>query len=210
MNTALHLLVFAGVGAIFPLLPMVLGKLLRPKLPSEAKEAIYECGEETIGSSYIRFDLRFYVVALLFIVFDVELLFFFPWAVVFGRATRLADPALPDAERQTLSDALLVTEPGAAPMVSAAEATGIGWLAVADLLIFFFVVLVGYAYLWKMGDLDWVRSVQAQTAADRPSDAVAARAAKSLPIGTPGDDKTRDGDPAAATRSRSTLSKAAP
>ena len=162
MNTALHLLVFAVVGAIFPLLPLLLGRLLRPSEPSEEKDAIYECGEPTIGSSYIRFDLRFYVVALLFIVFDVELLFFFPWAVVFGRATTLADPALSDEARQAMTDTLLVTEPGTSTMLTAAEAAGYGWLAFADLMVFFCVLLVGYAYLWRMGDLDWVRSLRGQ------------------------------------------------
>ena len=182
MNTAFHLLLFAAVGAMVPLLPLLIGKLLRPKLPSQAKEAIYECGEETIGSSYIRFDLRFYVVALLFIVFDVELLFFFPWAVVFGQATRLSDPSLPAEQRQELSDSLLMAEPGTAPLIDTAQATGIGWLAFADLLVFFCVVLVGYAYLWKMGDLDWVRSVRAQTAADGPSAAVEAKANRMIPV----------------------------
>ena len=162
MNTALHLLVFAVVGAIFPLLPLVLGRILRPNAPSEEKEAIYECGEPTIGSSYIRFDLRFYVVALLFIVFDVELLFFFPWAVVYGRAIGLTTPTLDDTTRQALSDTLLVTPPGTAPMLSAADGAGFGWLALADLLVFFCVIMVGYAYLWRMGDLDWVRSLRGQ------------------------------------------------
>jgi NADH-quinone oxidoreductase subunit A len=55
----------------------------------------YECGEPTIGSSFVQFDLRFYVVALLFIIFDVEVAFFFPWGVVFGKATQLASPDMP-------------------------------------------------------------------------------------------------------------------
>ena len=54
------------------------------------KLEVYECGEPTIGSSFVQFDLRFYVVALLFIIFDVEVAFFFPWAAVFGKATQLA------------------------------------------------------------------------------------------------------------------------
>ena len=162
MNVALHLLVFAVVGAIFPLLPLVVGRFLRPRQPTEEKVAIYECGEETIGSSYIRFDLRFYVVALLFIVFDVELLFFFPWAVVFGRATALLDPTLDEASRQLASDALLVQPAGTAPMLSAADGAAFGWLALGDLMVFFVVLLVGYAYLWRMGDLDWVRSLRGQ------------------------------------------------
>jgi len=72
--------------------PLLLGRfLLRPKLPTPEKDAIYECGEPTIGSSYIQFDLRFYVVALLFIIFDVEIAFFFPWSTIYGQANQLAD-----------------------------------------------------------------------------------------------------------------------
>ncbi|MCA9009346.1 MAG: NADH-quinone oxidoreductase subunit A, partial [Planctomycetaceae bacterium] len=75
-----HFLVFALVAIGFLMAPLIVGRLLRPKLPTPEKDAIYECGEPAIGSSYIQFDLRFYVVALLFIIFDVEVAFFFPWA----------------------------------------------------------------------------------------------------------------------------------
>ena len=64
-------------------------------LPNAEKLEVYECGEPTIGSSFVQFDLRFYVVALLFIIFDVEVAFFFPWATVFGKATHLIGPELP-------------------------------------------------------------------------------------------------------------------
>ena len=156
MNAALHILLFLAVGAVFPLLPLVIGRLLRPDRPTDSKEAIYECGEETIGTSYIRFDLRFYVVALLFIIFDVEILFFFPWATVFGTGLRLSDPSMPDAARATLSESLTAVE-GAA--LAPEAGFGLGVVALLDLLVFFGVLLVGYAYLWKMGDLDWVRSL---------------------------------------------------
>ena len=62
----------------------------RIRIPEKLE--IYECGEPAVGSSYVQFDLRFYVVALLFIIFDVEVAFFFPWATVFGKATHLATP----------------------------------------------------------------------------------------------------------------------
>ena len=68
---------------------LLVGRFLRPKNPNEEKLSVYECGEPTIGSSFVQFDLRFYVVALLFIIFDVEVAFFFPWAAVFGKATHL-------------------------------------------------------------------------------------------------------------------------
>jgi NADH-quinone oxidoreductase subunit A len=67
---------------------------VRPRAPNAEKLEVYECGEPTIGSSFVQFDLRFYVVALLFIIFDVEVALFFPWATVFGKATHLTDPTL--------------------------------------------------------------------------------------------------------------------
>ena len=70
----------------------MLGRFLRPRSPNFEKLEVYECGEPTIGSSFVQFDLRFYVVALLFIIFDVEVAFFFPWANVFGKSTHLMDP----------------------------------------------------------------------------------------------------------------------
>ena len=59
------------MASLIVLAPMLIGTLVRPKLPTDEKDAVYECGEPTIGSSFIQFDLRFYTVALLFIVFDV-------------------------------------------------------------------------------------------------------------------------------------------
>jgi NADH:ubiquinone oxidoreductase subunit 3 (subunit A) len=80
------LLLFVAVGAGFIFVHLVAGKFFRPNKPGAEKSSIYECGEPTIGSAWIQFDLRFYVVALLFVIFDVEVAFFFPWAEVFGKA----------------------------------------------------------------------------------------------------------------------------
>src|ERR671923_1887612 len=85
-----YLALFAGVGFAFLFINLLVGKLVRPHDPHAEKLEVYECGEPTIGSSFVQFDLRFYVVALLFIIFDVEVAFFFPWATVFGKATQLA------------------------------------------------------------------------------------------------------------------------
>src|SRR5882672_165374 len=93
------LLVFVAVGIGFLLTNLLLGKLFRPAKPEAEKGTIYECGEPAVGSSWIQFDLRFYVVALLFVIFDVEMAFFFPWAVVFGSLTRLAQPDLTIEQR---------------------------------------------------------------------------------------------------------------
>jgi NADH-quinone oxidoreductase subunit A len=76
-------LVFVLVGFAFAGLALGIAKLLRPSAPNANKLTSYECGELPIGSSWIRFNVRFYLIALFFIVFDVETIFLFPWAVVF-------------------------------------------------------------------------------------------------------------------------------
>src|SRR5437667_10376793 len=101
------LLLFVLVGFGFILVHLLAGMLVRPIKPATEKLTIYECGEPTIGTAWIQFDLRFYVVALLFVIFDVEVAFFFPWAVVFGKATALAQQNLPEANRQALSRELV-------------------------------------------------------------------------------------------------------
>src|SRR3954467_1108146 len=85
-----YLLLFTGVGAGFVLVNLIAGKLIRPAKMDAEKASVYECGEPTIGSAWVQFDLRFYVVALLFVIFDVEVAFFFPWAVVFGKFNELS------------------------------------------------------------------------------------------------------------------------
>ncbi len=78
------LVVFLIAGLAMVLGALVVGWFLRPTLPHPEKQEPYECGEPTIGTSWVQFDLRFYVVALVFLVFDVEIALFYPWAVVFG------------------------------------------------------------------------------------------------------------------------------
>lgn len=158
-NLVGHILLFGGAVCALLSLPMIFGKLVRPKLPTPEKDAIYECGEPAIGSSYVQFDLRFYVVALLFIVFDVEVAFFFPWAAIYGSATQLADTRLDDATRDHLSARLLDQDPAVAETISAATAQRLAYTGFFDLLIFFVVLLVGFAYVWKRGDLDWIRAL---------------------------------------------------
>lgn len=94
-----YLALFAGVAIVFLFANLVVGWFVRPANPTEEKLEIYECGEPTIGSSFVQFDLRFYVVALLFIIFDVEVAFFFPWATVFGKSTHLMRSDMVVAER---------------------------------------------------------------------------------------------------------------
>jgi NADH-quinone oxidoreductase subunit A len=97
---------------------LVLWKVLRPERRSEEKNATYECGEEPVGSAWVQFNIRFYVFALIFIVFDVEAVFLLPWAVVFR---------------------------------------DLGLLAYLEGLLFIGILVVALAYVWRKGDLAWVR-----------------------------------------------------
>jgi NADH-quinone oxidoreductase subunit A len=124
-------LIFLLVGVAMVLAPMVLLALLRPRKPLVAKEAPYECGMDPIGSAQVCFDLRFYTDALIFVVFDVEAVFMFPWARVF---TSLKSPA-------------------GVPLTGFALVEG---------LIFVGVLFLGLVYVWAKGDIDWVKSLNAQ------------------------------------------------
>jgi NADH-quinone oxidoreductase subunit A len=156
-----YLLLFLGVSVFFVFIHLMLGKLFRPSRPDADKLTIYECGEPTIGSAWIQFDVRYYVVALLFVIFDVEVAFFFPWAIVFGQASALskepdhANPVLVDtAKKELLGNPKADTN-----TPEQREAAGkFVVIALCDILVFFGVLLVGFAYLWKRGDLSWVRS----------------------------------------------------
>jgi NADH-quinone oxidoreductase subunit A len=117
----LHLasiLVFMAVGAGFSLFLLLLAKLVRPFVPGGDKTVVYECGERPTGSPWVKFNIRFYVVALIFVIFDVEVVFLYPWAVVFRE---------------------------------------LGLFAFIEMLIFLLILFVGLAYVWKKGDLEWVR-----------------------------------------------------
>lgn len=173
-----YLALFVAVGAVFLGVNLLIGRLLRPNLPNEEKLDVYECGEATIGSSFVQFDLRFYVVALLFIIFDVEVALFFPWATVFGKATHLADPNLVKVEAGALTapaEGLLlemgVPDPSSMVSVNDGALAEFGSLlalvSFADVLVFFAVLMVGFAYVWRRGDLDWVRAVSRERALSR-------------------------------------------
>jgi NADH-quinone oxidoreductase subunit A len=172
-----YLALFASVGAVFLFVNLLVGKFLRPAEPNAEKLAVYECGEPTIGSSFVQFDLRFYVVALLFIIFDVEVAFFFPWATVFGKATHLMDrnlvtidqsgqltPAAANVYRELGVPNPTPATVGATPAEIAQSARDLAWVSILDILVFFGVLLVGFAYVWRRGDLDWVRAVSRQRA----------------------------------------------
>ena len=160
-DLVLFLLIFLAVGGAALAGNLFLGRLVRPHRPSPEKGTVYECGEPTIGSAWVQFDLRFYVVALLFVIFDVELAFFFPWAVVFGSANRAADPGLTHGQ-QVEAATVLQPAPTTATAIDPGRMHQLAWVAFADIMVFFAVLLVGFAYLWRRGDLAWVRSTAAQ------------------------------------------------
>src|SRR5258708_33396653 len=135
-----YLLLFVGLAVFFVFIHLVMGRLVRPVRPSAEKLTIYECGEPTVGSSWIQFDLRFYVVALLFVIFDVELAFFFPWAVVFGSANRAGDESLPESERIAAANTIA---PGTATAPDPAAMQSFSQFAFAEFLVFFAILLVG-------------------------------------------------------------------
>ena len=76
--------IFILMGIVLVYLPLLIQTLIAPNNPNPDKLATYECGEESEGSAWVQFNIRFYVVALIFLIFDVEVVFLFPWAVVFN------------------------------------------------------------------------------------------------------------------------------
>src|SRR5262252_6354381 len=115
-----NVLVYILVSAGFIFGSMTLGRILRPNRPTPQKLTTYECGEETIGSAWIKFNVRFYIIALIFLIFDVEIAVLFPWATIFKK---------------------------------------IPLLAFAEILLFVGILVVGFAYVWVKGDLEWLRSL---------------------------------------------------
>lgn len=113
-----NVLIFVGVGSFFIVFNLFLGSLFRPHNPDPEKLSTYECGEEPVGGSWIQFNIRFYVVALDFIIFDVEVVLLYPWAVV---------------------------------------AQEFGWYGFVAASIFMTILIVGLAFAWRKGTLEWVR-----------------------------------------------------
>jgi NADH-quinone oxidoreductase subunit A len=77
-------LIFIVIAALVPVVALAVGRLLRPFRPSQNKLTPYECGVEPAGDARERFSVRFYIIAILFVIFDVETIFLFPWAVIYG------------------------------------------------------------------------------------------------------------------------------
>ena len=112
------ILVFLAAVVGLMLFVLVLWRVVRPQRFSEENLTTYECGEEPVGNAWIQFNIRFYVFALIFVVFDVEAVFLLPWATVFRE---------------------------------------LGALAYLEGLVFIAILAVALAYVWRKGDLAWVR-----------------------------------------------------
>lgn len=81
----IYIFVFMCLGVVFVLGAIIFGRILAPSKPNPVKESTYECGEKPIGSAWVMFNVRYYLVAMLFVIFDVEVMFLLPWAVAFKK-----------------------------------------------------------------------------------------------------------------------------
>jgi NADH-quinone oxidoreductase subunit A len=120
------------VGAIvFVLITLLVSWLIRPNRPNFEKLTSYECGEDPVGTAWGQFNVRFYIIALIFLLFEVEILFIFPWATVFGDKARIE------------------------------STNGLwGWFSLVEMFMFLGILVLGLAYAWVKGYLDWVRPQQ--------------------------------------------------
>lgn len=119
------ILVFLATGAGFVLIALALGALIRPRRLRRERNNSYECGEEPIGKGWYNFNPRFYMLALVFLIFDVEVVVTYPVIVV---------------------------------LKSWAQ-QGQGWVALAEIAVFTLILIVGLIFLWRRGDLEWIKRI---------------------------------------------------
>ena len=79
------ILLFVAIAVIFPGVPILLGTLVGPKRPNPIKQSTYECGIETVGDTWIQFKVQYYVYGLIFLIFDVEIIFILPWVLAYDK-----------------------------------------------------------------------------------------------------------------------------
>ena len=116
LNNYLTIIIFLTIAILLSLGFVVLNFALSPKNPDPEKLSAYECGFEPFNDSRMEFDIRFYLVAILFIIFDLEIAFLFPWAITLGN---------------------------------------IGYYGFFSMMLFLFILTIGFIYEWKKGALDW-------------------------------------------------------
>ena len=112
----IFLAIALGLSALFVFLPMGVSRLTGAHNPTAEKTSEYECGFPAFEDPRSQFDVRFYLIAILFIIFDLEVAFLFPWAAAFGV---------------------------------------LGWFGFWSMMVFLFVLTVGFVYEWKKGALEW-------------------------------------------------------
>lgn len=108
--------------------------IIRPKRPNEEKLTTYESGEEPLGHAWGQMNIRFYVVALIFLLFEVEIVFLFPWATVFGNKE----------------------------LIEATNGLW-GWVALTEMFVFIIILALGLIYAWRKGYLDWQKPMPHQS-----------------------------------------------
>jgi NADH-quinone oxidoreductase subunit A len=123
-----EVLLFIAGGTIFLLVTFLVSRLIRPSRPNAEKLSTYESGEEAISEAWSQFNIRFYIVALIFLLFEVEIVFLFPWTTIFARA---------DLVQETNGQW--------------------GWFTMIEMLIFIFILTLGLIYAWVNGHLDWIK-----------------------------------------------------
>ena len=116
LNNYLTIIIFLVISLFLSLGFLVLNFAFSPKNPDPEKLSAYECGFEPFNDSRMEFDIRFYLVAILFIIFDLEIAFLFPWAITLGN---------------------------------------IGYFGFFSMMLFLFILTIGFIYEWKKGALDW-------------------------------------------------------
>jgi NADH-quinone oxidoreductase subunit A len=123
-----EVLIFIIAGIIFILVTLFLSKIIRPHRPNAEKLSTYESGEEPVGSAWTQFNIRFYIIALIFLLFEVEIVFLFPWSTIFANEELI---------KQT---------------------EGLwGWYSLVEMVVFIVVLALGLAYAWVNGHLDWIK-----------------------------------------------------
>ena len=125
------ILIFILGALTFGIVMLFVAKIIRPNRPNYEKLTTYESGEDTIGSAWGQFNLKFYIVALIFLLFEVEIIYLFPWAIIFG-----------DKELIESTD------------------WAWAWFALVEMFIFIIVLALGLVYAWRKGYLDWVKPQQ--------------------------------------------------
>jgi NADH-quinone oxidoreductase subunit A len=122
-----EVLLYIVTGVLFVLISLLVSRFIRPSRPNAEKLSSYESGEEPVGAPWTQFNTRFYIIALVFLLFEVEIVFLFPWSTIFA-------------------DKDLNTETQGAW----------GWFALLEMLVFIIVLAIGLAYAWVNGHLNWV------------------------------------------------------